>query len=267
VIGDAVNLAARLESSAKQFGVRVQVSDTVAAKVSEVVLLRLMLPLQVVGKELPVRVYELVGVLPNASLSMADAEDDDDASGVPAMGRGDSVSFSAQGGAPVTSLAASGRGHAGASPAAAAAAAAPPPSSSSSSNRRDAHVTAARCLAVARSHAATSIVTTEAEVTFANAYTSAVSQFCNGDATGCLAAMAALREAWPMFFSYVHGESDADVRRVVGERRCAAALMSCGKSASIIEKLAKTAAEAAHSSDAFALHTQSSLFVFKASDK
>jgi class 3 adenylate cyclase len=62
VIGDAVNLAARLESLNKQFGTSMMMSDAVQRKVSGVFTSRLLLTIRVVGKEEAVKVYEPIGV-------------------------------------------------------------------------------------------------------------------------------------------------------------------------------------------------------------
>jgi adenylate cyclase len=65
VIGDPVNLAARLESMNKQLGTRVMVSEMTAASscaaVRPVFVLRLLMPIAVVGKDKPVKVYEVMG--------------------------------------------------------------------------------------------------------------------------------------------------------------------------------------------------------------
>eukprot|EP00672_Neobodo_designis_P023869 CAMPEP_0174840600 /NCGR_PEP_ID=MMETSP1114-20130205/8778_1 /TAXON_ID=312471 /ORGANISM="Neobodo designis, Strain CCAP 1951/1" /LENGTH=859 /DNA_ID=CAMNT_0016074757 /DNA_START=220 /DNA_END=2799 /DNA_ORIENTATION=+ len=62
VIGDPVNLAARLESMNKQFATRVMIDDVTASAVDGIVQLRLLLAIRVVGKEQAVRVYEPVGL-------------------------------------------------------------------------------------------------------------------------------------------------------------------------------------------------------------
>jgi hypothetical protein len=65
VIGDAVNLAARLEGLNKKFGTRVLVSEFVALDapaVQEALVLRLLGRIRVVGKEDAVRVFEVVGL-------------------------------------------------------------------------------------------------------------------------------------------------------------------------------------------------------------
>ena len=65
VIGDAVNLAARLEGLNKQFGTRVMISEFVAQRIDGVVL-RLLGVIAVVGKTQPVRVFEPLGLVDDA---------------------------------------------------------------------------------------------------------------------------------------------------------------------------------------------------------
>jgi adenylate cyclase len=60
MMGDAVNLAARLESGAKQYGVYSMISDVTYAEVKNLVEVRQVDKLQVVGKSEPVVVYELL---------------------------------------------------------------------------------------------------------------------------------------------------------------------------------------------------------------
>jgi class 3 adenylate cyclase len=62
VIGDSVNLAARLESMNKQLGTRVMVSEMTAEGLGGIFVLRLLLPIAVVGKDKPVKVYEVMGL-------------------------------------------------------------------------------------------------------------------------------------------------------------------------------------------------------------
>jgi class 3 adenylate cyclase len=61
VIGDAVNLASRLEGAAKVYGTRTLVSEGTVRASRGVVLTRELDLLRVKGRQLPVRVYELVG--------------------------------------------------------------------------------------------------------------------------------------------------------------------------------------------------------------
>jgi hypothetical protein len=62
VIGDPVNLAARLESLNKQFDTRVMVSEMTAERLQGLFVLRLLMPIAVVGKAKPVRVFEVMGL-------------------------------------------------------------------------------------------------------------------------------------------------------------------------------------------------------------
>ncbi len=62
VIGDTVNLASRLEGAAKVYGTRILVSEETVRASRGVVLARELDLLRVKGRQLPVRVYELVDV-------------------------------------------------------------------------------------------------------------------------------------------------------------------------------------------------------------
>ncbi len=62
VIGDTVNLASRLEGAAKAYGARMLVSEETVVAARGVVLARELDLLRVKGRQLPVRVYELVGL-------------------------------------------------------------------------------------------------------------------------------------------------------------------------------------------------------------
>ena len=59
-LGDAVNLASRLESQTKAYGVNILVGETTAVKVPELATLELDL-IQVKGKDKPARIYTLLG--------------------------------------------------------------------------------------------------------------------------------------------------------------------------------------------------------------
>ncbi|ERP39150.1 adenylate/guanylate cyclase domain-containing protein [Chitinivibrio alkaliphilus] len=61
MIGDSVNLAARLESAAKQYGVSVLVGETTREDAGDSFFFRWVDTITVVGKKQPVRVYELMG--------------------------------------------------------------------------------------------------------------------------------------------------------------------------------------------------------------
>jgi class 3 adenylate cyclase len=74
VIGDAVNLAARLESLNKQFGTSMMMSDAVQRKVSGVFTSRLLLAIRVVGKEEAVKVYEPIGIRPSEGTQRVDPQ-------------------------------------------------------------------------------------------------------------------------------------------------------------------------------------------------
>ena len=61
MMGDAVNLAARQEESAKQYGVFTQVSDNTIALTDNRFLIRELDTIRVVGRQEPVTTYELLG--------------------------------------------------------------------------------------------------------------------------------------------------------------------------------------------------------------
>jgi adenylate cyclase len=62
MMGDSVNLAARLESGGKQYKVYSMISEFTLAAAGDVVAVRELDLIQVVGKAQPVRVYELLGL-------------------------------------------------------------------------------------------------------------------------------------------------------------------------------------------------------------
>jgi class 3 adenylate cyclase len=82
VIGDPVNLAARLESMNKQLGTRVMVSEMTAVALSGLFVLRLLMPIAVVGKDKPVKVYEVMGVEKQFDTAAVDRVQSADDSGV-----------------------------------------------------------------------------------------------------------------------------------------------------------------------------------------
>ncbi len=60
VIGDAVNLASRLEGVNKEYGTRILISETTYQLAKEIVEVRELDNLRVKGKEIPIRIYELI---------------------------------------------------------------------------------------------------------------------------------------------------------------------------------------------------------------
>jgi adenylate cyclase/guanylate cyclase len=61
VMGDAVNLASRLEGANKQHGTRILISETTASALTDAFELREIDTITVKGREQPVRVYEPIG--------------------------------------------------------------------------------------------------------------------------------------------------------------------------------------------------------------
>lgn len=64
VVGDSVNLASRLESANKQYQSKIMISDFTYQKVQGKVVVRELDLIQVKGKTEPVKVYELLGMVP-----------------------------------------------------------------------------------------------------------------------------------------------------------------------------------------------------------
>ena len=60
MMGDNVNTAARLESSAKQYGIYIQIADSTYQPVKDKVIVRDLDNVRVLGKEEPVKVWELI---------------------------------------------------------------------------------------------------------------------------------------------------------------------------------------------------------------
>ena len=66
VLGDAVNLAARLESANKQYGSKILVSDSTATLCSATIRFRALDTVRVVGRQQPVTIFEPLGELGEA---------------------------------------------------------------------------------------------------------------------------------------------------------------------------------------------------------
>jgi hypothetical protein len=66
VIGDAVNLAARLESFNKQWGTNAMISEEIAREVAPVIVTRLVMHARIAGRTDPVCVYDIAGLYPDA---------------------------------------------------------------------------------------------------------------------------------------------------------------------------------------------------------
>ena len=62
MMGDAVNIAARLEASAKQYGIYSQISEETYLSVKDRISVRELDYVRVVGKENPVKTYELISL-------------------------------------------------------------------------------------------------------------------------------------------------------------------------------------------------------------
>ncbi|WP_409524725.1 CHASE2 domain-containing protein [Nitrincola sp. MINF-07-Sa-05] len=68
VLGDAVNLGARLESLTKQYGTGILVSEMTVQQTADLILYRELDKVKVKGKQEAVRIYEPIGVRPDAVL-------------------------------------------------------------------------------------------------------------------------------------------------------------------------------------------------------
>jgi len=72
VIGDAVNLASRLESLNKVYGTHIIISESTAVQIQERYQLRKLDTVQVIGKDTPVMIYELLATLEEADSTWGD---------------------------------------------------------------------------------------------------------------------------------------------------------------------------------------------------
>src|SRR5207302_439387 len=72
VIGDAVNLASRLESNTKDLGVNVLISDDTYALVKHAVVARPVREITVKGRAQPVMTYEVLGLQGEAALELVE---------------------------------------------------------------------------------------------------------------------------------------------------------------------------------------------------
>ena len=74
VLGDAVNLAARLESANKQYGSMIMVSDSTAALCGASIRFRALDTVRVVGRTQPVTIFEPIGEIERPLVDMVDGE-------------------------------------------------------------------------------------------------------------------------------------------------------------------------------------------------
>ena len=77
-LGDAVNLASRLESLNKEYGTRIMVSAAVARDIVAYCVVRQLGKVTVKGKSIATEVYELVGIRPSAQATMLSDDDYDE---------------------------------------------------------------------------------------------------------------------------------------------------------------------------------------------
>jgi adenylate cyclase len=71
ILGDAVNLASRLEGANKYYGTRIIIGQNTYDQVRELVVARQLDLLRVKGKNEPVRIYELIGLAPASAADAA----------------------------------------------------------------------------------------------------------------------------------------------------------------------------------------------------
>jgi class 3 adenylate cyclase len=75
VIGDTVNLAARLETACKQYGVHILISEETRARAGAAIETRELDRIRVVGRSQPVNVYELIGLAGGITTSSRELRD------------------------------------------------------------------------------------------------------------------------------------------------------------------------------------------------
>jgi len=71
-IGDVVNTASRLESACKYYGVRILISDSVRRQAGDAIVARALDLVAVKGKNIPLRVHELVGLADSTPATIAE---------------------------------------------------------------------------------------------------------------------------------------------------------------------------------------------------
>lgn len=267
-LGDEINLSARLESFNKQAGTRVMYSESIASKVKDFLLLRSLMPIQVVGKEEPVMVYEAVGVRPgivpekfleakevigeaggkaNTGTNTENCSQQSwvnaaDARSVNSLGGGSQVNDPDSPSHPQQAQGRSRR--------------------AIRVNQDKAFITALRCLKRSMGHKNASLVATDLEVRFVTEYSSAVDAFCAGDAVGCARTLSRLRVEYPMFFDTTAGyvvsqfiQDPDELQRY--RKRCSASIITAEYSAKKLETLCEKCKNSTSMRD----------FVFRADEK
>jgi hypothetical protein len=267
ILGDSVNLAARLESINKQFGTKILISSDVANKVNSIFLLRLLMPIQVVGKEEAVKVYEAVGIRHNLILdAVLDKDEEAQSMSMASMAsRARSQSQSTLVTLRHTNSGSLGENNsAGLSPQSLGNFNENNNNNNNSKNpqkntvgttkqqRRQAHVskrknaqlTARKIVENAMKHReVATIIATEIEEAFVFAFNNAANLFCDGNADACIDAIKNLRVTFPAFFEESTGKNIFDLIRLVGPERCEAGLIRAEISANVLEKMSLRAKE------------------------
>lgn len=259
VISKHVNLASRLEGFNKQMGTRLMISDDLACRVQFLAVLRLLIAAQVVGMEEPVRVWEVVGLKPNAAAQDIDEE---------LSSRGNSLSFtnrSRQNSSDKIVGAAGARRHSGDGIAARVAGSnsgnrnADTASNNSSetrgssnntkvdsrfvlSNRLSTKRTTKQLVCAVAHHHHASLVATDLETAFCEQFSRVARHFCEGEAAPCLDGLAELRSKHEVFFT----GTEADLRALHPgmKHRCEGTFVHADKSAKILQMQCKLARDA-----------------------
>lgn len=239
VLGDSVNLAARLESLNKQTGTRIMISDDVATKTNNVFLHRLLFPVQVVGKEDAVKVWEPVGIKHNILVETALGGDE----------RSMSMDIAQQSASMNVSGAIGQTAHI--------------------SRRKEAQVTARSIIEKAMALRESTVVASEAEAKFVFEYNNVAQRFCDQDGQGCLDGLQKLRAQYPLFFD---DREIMKLKEVCGHERCDALLIRADVSASKLEASCKKAmqdqeSEMQENVSFGGMQRTNSGFVFRAEEK
>lgn len=177
-IGDIVNLGARLETLNRQFNTHVLVSGAVAQKVQNIFLLRYLIPVQVVGKDEPIHVYEIVGLRQGIDLGEVFEKDDKEALASQSMSRMSNASLHTAGG---TALA-------------------PGQQQMITSERAGAKIPTRKMFQKALQLQSATLVASDIEVEFCRDFSQAAETFAQGDAPGCLQLLDGVKNRYPFFF-------------------------------------------------------------------
>jgi class 3 adenylate cyclase len=178
-IGDVVNLGARLETLNRQFNTHVLISGAVAQKVANIFLCRYLIPVQVVGKDEPVHVYEIVGLRQGLNLGELFDKDDKDALISQSVSRMSNASL-------LSAKSANGP---------------------KTSDRAGAKIPTRKMFQRALQLTQATLVASDVEVEFCQEFSQAAETFAQGDAPTCLQMLDSLKNRYPFFFDQNGGET------------------------------------------------------------